>query len=106
MTFVHDSPLKHHAARTSDGRAVAGPSLGIDCGIVSPSAFAVLRLRTNSNFAGLLNRQFSRLGTLQDAVDAPTCTRGINTSLPTAVMKDRSARLENRILRATHRRVW
>jgi hypothetical protein len=40
-----------------------------DDGISRPSAFAVLRLITNSNFVGLLDRKVSWLRTLEDSLD-------------------------------------
>ena len=39
-----------------------------DCGIVSPSAFAVLRLMTSSNLRRLLDGQVGGLGALEDLV--------------------------------------
>ena len=53
----------------------------IDCGIVRPICFAVLRLITSSNFVGCSTGQIGRLGSLQDFVhvicDAPVAVREV-----------------------------
>ena len=41
----------------------------IDCGMVSPRAWAVLRLTTKSNVVGCSIGQVGRLGALEDLVD-------------------------------------
>ncbi len=40
-----------------------------DCGMVRPSALAVFRFTTSSNFVGLLDRQVGRLSAFQNLVD-------------------------------------
>ena len=53
----------------------------IDCGIVRPICFAVLRFITSSNFVGCSTGKIGRLGTLQDSVhvicDAPVAVREV-----------------------------
>jgi len=66
-----------------------------DCGTVSPSAFAVLRLMTSSYLVGALHGEIARLLTFEDAIDiagrAPEHVRAIRSVGDQATIRNDNA---------------